>query len=122
MLKIKDNIINDNKIIQMCINEDNNLEIDIEHGFPIVIKDATLEDIEWNYGSDKAQISLQNQLVKLQQEKEELEEELKFEKSICSNQAQRINKAIEYIEEVKTADYIRFIDSNKLIEILKGEE
>lgn len=34
----------------------------------------------------------------------------------------KINKAIEYINEVKVAGYIKFIDSDVLIDILRGEE
>ena len=34
----------------------------------------------------------------------------------------KINKAIEYINEVKVAGYIKFIDSDVLIDILRGED
>lgn len=71
MIKIEDNIINENKIIQISINEDNNLEIDIEHSFPIVIKNATFDDIEWNYsGQVSSQVS--GQVKKFEEENKDL--------------------------------------------------
>ena len=89
MIKIKDYIFNENEIEYIksgttfkengtaLLVETNGLNVKTKKK-DLLFEDATFEDIEWNYGSnEKAQISLQNQLVKLQQEKEELEEENK---------------------------------------------
>jgi hypothetical protein len=80
MIKIEDNIINENKIIQISINEDNNLEIDIEHSFPIVIKNATFDDIQWEYDrfkveADKDGVVFANRI--LEKKIKQLEEENK---------------------------------------------
>ena len=84
MIRIKDYIFNENEIL--AIHKDKmNGGIDFEYGndkfktFP----DATFEDIEWNYGSDKAQISLQNQSAN----------------DTCGELQQRIDKIKEYIKQ-----------------------
>jgi cell division protein FtsB len=59
---------------------------------------------------------------------DKLQEELKFEKTICSNQARRILKAIEYIEKlfILEDDDVTYEFKNDeikpLLKILKGEE
>lgn len=62
MIKIKNNIFNENKIIQMSINEENNLVIEICNDFPRVIKDANFSDIEWNYGGTFKILSEEEQM------------------------------------------------------------
>lgn len=118
MIKIEDNIINENKIIQISINEENNLEIDIEHSFPIVIKNATFDDIQWEYDrfkveADKDGVVFANRI--LEKKIKELEEE-------NQEYEDRINKAIEYIEELYTRYIADYSDIERLEKILKGEE
>ena len=72
MIKIKNNIFNENKIIQMSINEENNLVIEICNDFPRVIKDANFSDIEWN-NEDKQIIKCLDSIDR----EEELENKLK---------------------------------------------
>lgn len=106
MIKIKDYIFNDNEIDMFnyhrdtdtlqVINTINNERLDT------FITNTTFEDIEWNYGSDKAQISLQNQLVKLQQEKEELKEEyITLEKDYGTSEIEndKLRTKIKQLEE-----------------------
>lgn len=57
-------------------------------------------------------------ITNLQEENKKLKEQLELEKSICSNQAQRILKAGEYIKENGILD----LNGYDLLKILKGEE
>lgn len=137
MIKIKDKIFNENKINQIYINEMNNLEIDIDEHFPIVIKDANFSDIEWNYENNNEYCN-----VFYEDRIKELEEENKTLKELnvcvgCDNNIDyksRIDKAIEYIEKNKqigmfadlrkdgTLQYTIECDADDLLKILKGEE
>ena len=117
---------------------------------------ATFKGIEWNYGGqvedtlkDDEYIELSNKYQRLLNRNEELEEEhkelvetnynlatkkteleedLDLEKSISSNLAQKILKAIEYIEE-HSLNFngeceidLEVEECKDLIKILKGEE
>lgn len=54
--------------------------------------------------------------------KEQLLDLCKSTTSIIDDLQDRIDKAIEYINEVKVAGYIKFIDSDVLLDILRGED
>lgn len=99
MIKINDYIFNDNKIKMFVDGE--RIKVVFKNDTHIYI-DAKYDDIEWNYGSDKAQISLQNQLVKLQQEKEELKEEyITLEKDYGTSEIEndKLRTKIKQLEE-----------------------
>ena len=54
--------------------------------------------------------------------REQLLELCKSTTNIVDDLQERIDKAINYIKEVKVAGYIKFIDSDVLIDILRGGE
>lgn len=116
MIKIKDNIINENKIIQISINEDNNLEIDIEHSFPIVIKDATFDDIEWNY--DKNNIHEEYVISQLKEYENKLNKVSRFivKNAIASDKWEEI----EPLEFAPVGNIIyKSLSKNKVQELYK---
>ena len=80
MIKIKDTIINENKIMQIEQFADE-LHIIDEKGFDFWVK-ATFEDIEWNYDSTQKRTLNNNILMidELTKKNTELEEELEKEK------------------------------------------
>lgn len=109
MIKIKDYIFNENEI-RYIKYEENAIFIYLRFDISSFIRfeNATFEDIEWNYEDKQIRkcldsIDREKELEKknktfeeynkdLNNKLDKLEEELEFEKSICSNQAQRIKK------------------------------
>lgn len=144
MIRIKDLIVNENEIVYIGkFDEDNKLRVRTSKEVWFDIPNATFDDIEWNYGTpQETQRKIQKELCKscyyrdtISNKLKELEEDLEAEKSISSNLAQRILKAIEYIEKHikyecdRTYGELRFMSHHlydnfkkkDLLKILKGK-
>ena len=117
MIRIKNYIFNENRIVQMCINENNNLEIDTDNSFPIVIKDVKFDDIEWNYENNNEYCN-----VFYEDRIKELEEENKTLKESLGEMTKRNVKATVYIEKNSSAFNGEEEHLDKVYTILKGEE
>ena len=115
MIRIKDYIFNENEIeqLQEISNFTDDEEVIHEKVLQVCRKtksdfyllDTTFEDIEWNYGSDKAQISLQNQSAN----------------DTCGELQQRIDKIKEYIKE-NEEEFGSLLDNEKtILKIIDGE-
>lgn len=129
MIKIKNNIINENKIIQISINEDNNLEIDIEHSFPIVIKNANFSDIEWNYenNNEYCNVFYEDRIKELKEEKKNMILEITKREEVMLNKEKEIatleekNKKLKDELETKDFNYTKFRHLEESNDILKEE-
>ena len=134
MIKIKDYIFNESEI-QYIMQDDKELHIVFKNvnGFYV---EATFDDIEWNYGQNKADdeyIELSNKYQRLLNRNEELEEENKrldfcmqdtydSANDTCEELQQRINNIKEYIKENEKI-YGSLLDNEKIIlKIIDGED
>lgn len=81
MIKIKDYIFNENEIEVIYPTDyhgTEGLKVCFKNDFNMIVDNATFEDIEWNYGKNKADdeyIELFNKYQRLSNRNEELEEE-----------------------------------------------
>jgi len=136
MIKIKDYIF-DEDIITEIHKIDDVLNVYIRNGNIDYIKDATFEDIEWNYGNNISE-SLSYDLAKarieeLEEENKKLKEELEDINVSKDNYVKLVNKVGELTEKIdKTIGILETLkgsarwerhlyEIDNLIKILKGE-
>lgn len=131
MIKIKDHIFNENKIIQIDINERNNLEIDVDNGFPIVVKNATFEDIQWEYDrfrveADKDGVIFANRILEKEIKEDKPKEDKKIKKLDLTFEDKFIKENLEsggvyYLDTYTTLKMI-YNKLNEIIDKMNGEE
>jgi ATP-dependent exoDNAse (exonuclease V) beta subunit len=147
MIKIKDYIFNENEILQITKGMQNTLFLTLKYSDRLQqIDNATIEDIEWNYGTPQEtqrqmqkelckscyyRNNISNKLKELEEENERLlnkieilEDDLETEKSISSNLAKNMIKAVEYLEHEQFEKNVLSFNAiiNKTKQILKGGE
>ena len=114
MIKIKNYILNENELLGIVyIKEENKLELISKDKYSEFIKNATFEDIEWNYGEKQVAPRIRQLEAKIERKRKEHERKIKklkeeyitLEKDYGTSEIEndklrkRINKAIEYIEK-----------------------